>query len=162
MAKMIPYNKMQKKKQRELAAKKRGSWGDINPVTRKTVNPKAYNRKKAGQWRDNQSFYDLPFDNIFNLSDIPLSEELVTVLLDSSDIRIERIVSTGQTSDWYDQNENEFVLLLQGEAEITWADGATTKLSAGDTFIIPEHKRHMVSYTSTEPPCIWLCVFWKV
>lgn len=52
MKKITPYEKLQKKKQRELAAKKRGSWGGINPVTRKPANPKAYNRKKAGRWRD--------------------------------------------------------------------------------------------------------------
>jgi len=61
MEKMIPYNKMQKKKQKELAAKKRGSWGGLNPVTRRPPNPKAYNRKKAGKWRD-EMLHDLPFD----------------------------------------------------------------------------------------------------
>ncbi len=47
MNKFIPIEKMQKKKQRQLAAKKRGSWGSLNPVTRKSPNPKAYNRKKT-------------------------------------------------------------------------------------------------------------------
>ncbi len=47
MEKYIPYNKLSKKKQRELNAKRRGSWGGINPVTRKPENPKAYNRQKA-------------------------------------------------------------------------------------------------------------------
>ncbi len=48
--KFIPFEKLQKKKQREIMAAKRGSWGDINPVTRKPENPKAYNRKKTDQW----------------------------------------------------------------------------------------------------------------
>jgi len=61
MEKMIPYSKMQKKKQKELAAKKRGSWGGLNPVTRRPPNPRAYNRKKAGKWRDDW-LRDLPFD----------------------------------------------------------------------------------------------------
>lgn len=99
-------------------------------------------------------------DNLFNLPSLPLSEELVTILIENEAVRIERIVSTGQVSDWYDQDENEFVALLQGEAEITWVDGTTTKLMAGDTLMIPQHKRHWVSYTSSKPPCIWLCVFW--
>ena len=47
MEKYIPYEKLSKKKQRELDAKRRGSWGGINPVTRKPENPKAYNRQKA-------------------------------------------------------------------------------------------------------------------
>ncbi|HHY83226.1 MAG TPA: cupin domain-containing protein [Clostridiales bacterium] len=99
--------------------------------------------------------------NLFELPSLPLSEEHITVLLQNEAIRIERIVSTGQTSGWYDQDEHEFVVLLQGEAELTWDDASTTRLTAGDTIIIPRHKRHMVSYTSSEPPCIWLCVFWK-
>lgn len=47
MQHFVPYEKLSKKKQRELNAKKRGSWGGLNPVTRKSENPKAYNRKKA-------------------------------------------------------------------------------------------------------------------
>ena len=56
-------------------------------------------------------------DNLYRLTSLPLSEELITVLFQSKAIRIERIVSTGQVSGWYDQEENEFVCLLQGEAE---------------------------------------------
>ena len=47
MEKYVPYEKLSKKKQRELNAKRRGSWGGINPVTRKPEKPKAYNRQKA-------------------------------------------------------------------------------------------------------------------
>ncbi|MDO4815620.1 MAG: hypothetical protein Q4A83_03320 [Bacillota bacterium] len=47
MEKFVPYEKLSKKKQRELNAMKRGSWGGLNPVTRKSANPKAYNRKTA-------------------------------------------------------------------------------------------------------------------
>ncbi|WP_411677117.1 hypothetical protein [Caproicibacter sp.] len=48
MEKFIPYEKLSKKKRRELAIARRGSWGALNPVTRKPENPKAYNRKKHG------------------------------------------------------------------------------------------------------------------
>ena len=47
MEKFIAYEKLSKKKKRELDAKRRGSWGGVNPVTRKPENPKAYNRRKA-------------------------------------------------------------------------------------------------------------------
>ena len=47
MEKMIPYEKLSKKEQKKRNAVKRGSWGDIKPVTRKSENPKAYNRAKA-------------------------------------------------------------------------------------------------------------------
>lgn len=69
MKKIIPYQKLQKKKQRELAAKKRGSWGGLNPVTRKPENPKVYNRKKAGRWRDD-SPNDLPFYKLYCLKTV--------------------------------------------------------------------------------------------
>ncbi|HCS74241.1 MAG TPA: hypothetical protein DIW17_10240 [Clostridiales bacterium] len=67
MEKMIPHKKLQKKKQKEIAAKKRGSWGDINPITRKKPNSKAYNRKKAGRWNE-KSNQDLPFKNLYKIS----------------------------------------------------------------------------------------------
>ncbi len=51
MEKFIPYEKLSKKKKRELDVRKRGTW-TINPVTRKPPNPRAYNRKKAQKWSD--------------------------------------------------------------------------------------------------------------
>ena len=56
MEKFVPYEKLSKKKQRELNAMKRGSWGGLNPVTRKSANPKAYNRKTAQSWRKDSDF----------------------------------------------------------------------------------------------------------
>lgn len=61
MEKFIPYEKLSKKKQRELNAKKRGNWGSLNPVTRKPANPKAYNRKTAQRWKDDSNFEPLLF-----------------------------------------------------------------------------------------------------
>ena len=52
MEKFIPFEKLSKKKQRELNALKRGSWHGVNPVSRKSENPKAYNRQKARKWND--------------------------------------------------------------------------------------------------------------
>ena len=52
MNRFIPFEKLSKKKQRELNAKQRGSWYGINPVTRKPQNSKAYNRRKARTWED--------------------------------------------------------------------------------------------------------------
>ena len=47
MEKFVPYGKLSKKKRRELDARRRGSWGNVNPVTRRSENPKAYDRNKA-------------------------------------------------------------------------------------------------------------------
>jgi len=98
--------------------------------------------------------------NIFDLPQLPLSEELTTILAESDNIRIERIISTGQTSDWYDQEETEFVVLLEGEAAVEFYDGRVVEMTKGDTLTIKSHERHRVSYTSAEPPCVWLCVFY--
>ena len=99
--------------------------------------------------------------NLFDLPDLPLTEELATTLAESQNVWVERIVSTGQTTGWYNQEEAEFVALLQGFATLEYENGETVRLAAGDTLIIPPHKRHRVFCTSAQPPCVWLCVFWK-
>ena len=97
--------------------------------------------------------------NIFDLPTLPLTEELTTVLAEGGSVRIERIVSTGQVSGWYDQAETEFVVLLDGNAVVEFEDGKTVDMKKGDTLLIKPHECHRVSYTSSEPPCVWLCVF---
>lgn len=59
MEKFIPFEKLSPKERQKRNAQKRGSWGTLNPVTRKPENSKAYNRKKAGQWKYDSG--DLPF-----------------------------------------------------------------------------------------------------
>ena len=51
MEKFIPYEKLSRKEKRKLDSAKRGTWGSINPVTRKPQNSKAYNRSKARNWK---------------------------------------------------------------------------------------------------------------
>ena len=58
MQKFIPYEKLSKKKQRELNAARRGTWG-LSPVTRRPENPKVYNRKTARKWKDDSN--SVPF-----------------------------------------------------------------------------------------------------
>ena len=54
MEKFVPYEKLSKKEKRRMDALRRGTWQGLNPVTRKSVNPKAYNRSKARQWKKDQ------------------------------------------------------------------------------------------------------------
>ena len=56
MEKFIPFEKLSKKKQKELNNKRRNTWGDLNPVTRKPANPKAYVRQKSRKWKDDSYF----------------------------------------------------------------------------------------------------------
>lgn len=105
-------------------------------------------------------------ENIFDFTGIDFSqnEEITEILLQEKNIRIERIISSGQISGddfWYDQSESEFVMVLQGEAKILFENNEEQFLRQGDYFIIPPHKKHRVSYTSINPKCIWLAVFYN-
>ena len=98
------------------------------------------------------------------LTGLPLrqAEEQVERLIDSPDLRIERIVSTGQASPpgfWYDQPDDEFVVLLAGAARLRFeADDIGLDLGPGDWVEIPAHARHRVEWTQADPPTVWLAV----
>ena len=98
--------------------------------------------------------------NIFETPQFPLTEEATEILAGNKNIRVERIISAGQVSGWYDQTETEFVVLIEGSAVIEFENGGNIMMSRGDTLLIEPRERHRVSYTSIEPPCIWLCVFY--
>lgn len=98
--------------------------------------------------------------NIYEMPGFPMENEVTSVLAQNDVVRIERIVSTGQTSDWYDQAETEYVILLEGRAQLVFEGNKTVVLEKGDTLLIPPHQKHRVAYTSADPPCIWLCVFY--
>ena len=100
--------------------------------------------------------------NIFKDIDFSQNKEISEILAAGKNLRIERIVSIGQVTEpdfWYDQTEHEFVIVLQGEARLLFEDGTEKHLAKGDYLEIPAHVRHRVSFTSTEPACIWLAVF---
>ena len=89
-------------------------------------------------------------------------DENITALLTTPNVRIERIVSTGQASPpgfWYDQNESEWVVLLTGGASLRF-DGETDtrELRPGDYLHIPAHVRHRVEWTHPSEPTVWLAV----
>ncbi len=103
--------------------------------------------------------------NLFTLPILPIDEELVEPLVPDRGISIERIVSTGQTSPegfWYDQERDEWVALLQGEARLSWENGRSQHMKPGDWILIPAGERHRVDWTSEDPPCIWLAVHGKI
>ena len=95
--------------------------------------------------------------NLFDFPKKKFDEEITQILLDSDNIRIEKILSDGQTSDWYDQEEAEWVALLKGEAELEFED-RRVKLQKGDSLLIAPHEKHRVAKTGR---CIWLCVFFE-
>lgn len=102
--------------------------------------------------------------NLFeNLPVSPLKEELFETLLQKPGLKIERIVSTGQASPagfWYDQPEDEWVALLQGEAVLRFVDSPDpVRLRAGDTLLIPAHRKHRVEETLNNGITVWLAIY---
>ena len=102
--------------------------------------------------------------NIFDHIPENAPEELVTELLSSDGVRIERIVSFGQSSPegfWYDQKENEWVLLLEGSATLGFEEGGLVNLKPGDHLNIPVGMRHRVEKTDEKGRTVWVAVFSK-
>ncbi|TDW56380.1 L-amino acid N-acyltransferase YncA [Oceanimonas baumannii] len=98
------------------------------------------------------------------LSSLPanLAEEQFDALLTTPGVRIERIVSLGHTSPaegWYDQDEDEWVLVLTGSGTLEFADGRRQALAPGDYLYIPAHQKHRVCHTHQTQPTVWLAVF---
>jgi len=99
--------------------------------------------------------------NLFRLPTELLGAELVERIVGGDDVLVERIVSTGQATppgEWLEQDRDEWVALLQGEAELSFEDGTRAALRRGDALLIGAGTRHRVERTSAEPPCIWLAV----
>lgn len=105
-----------------------------------------------------------PIDNLFKSIPELSGSEFFEDLLQAPGIRIERIVSNGHTSPaegWYDQDEHEWVMVVQGAAVITFEQSGDVRFEAGDYINIPAHCRHKVSWTDPEQTTIWLAVFYS-
>ena len=101
--------------------------------------------------------------NIFEFIPEDLEEEYVEKLVESKNIKIERIVSHGHKSPndfWYDQKQNEFVILIQGYAELLFEDGTRVKMGKGDYLNIPAHAKHRVEFTDPNEHTYWIAVFY--
>lgn len=95
------------------------------------------------------------------LSDIPsdFPKEIIQNIVSTSNIRIERILSNGHTTEsdkWYDQEQNEWVLIVKGSGSIEYEDGRIETLTEGDHLLIPKHVKHRV--TRTDKPTVWLAI----
>ncbi|MUK49946.1 cupin domain-containing protein [Aliivibrio fischeri] len=102
--------------------------------------------------------------NLF--TDIPneLPSEIFEDILSTPNIRIERILSHGHCSPeqgWYDQDENEWVLVLSGFGVIEFDDGRVITLNKGDYLNIKAHEKHKVQATAPNETTVWLAVFYR-
>jgi cupin 2 domain-containing protein len=111
----------------------------------------------------------LPFDiSPFSLlADLPedLPEERFETLLETPAFRLERILSRGHATpegEWYDQDRDEWVLLVQGEARlVVEGQAAEIALNAGDALWLPAHCRHRVSWTPSNRVTVWLALHYS-
>ncbi|MBC8288870.1 MAG: cupin domain-containing protein [Planctomycetes bacterium] len=93
-----------------------------------------------------------------------LSEEVVETLLQARSVRVERIVSHGQASPsdfWYDQSEDEWVVVLTGAARLQFEGEEPMPMKSGDALLIPAYRRHRVEWTAPDEPTIWLAIHFQ-
>ena len=102
--------------------------------------------------------------NIYSTVPDRMPEEIIETLADSGKVRIERIISDAHSSPeefWYDQDENEWVLLLEGSAGLRFEEsGEVLVLKPGDWVDIAAHVRHRVEWTDAKQKTVWLAVFY--
>ena len=100
--------------------------------------------------------------NLFENIPSKAKEEIFEEILKKGNIKIERIISTGQSTpygEWYDQDWDEWVILLSGSAELLFEDNnERITLIHGDYVHIPPHCRHRVEWTDEKQPTVWLTV----
>jgi cupin 2 domain-containing protein len=100
--------------------------------------------------------------NLFENLPREFPAELFSTVLRTPGVRIERIVSQGQGSPpgfWYNQDENEWVVVLEGHAAVQF-DGEphAVELQRGSFLNIPAHVRHRVAWTDSSQKTIWLAI----
>jgi cupin 2 domain-containing protein len=91
-----------------------------------------------------------------------LPEELIEIITEGRSVRIERIVSKGHSSPpgfWYDQDRNEFVILITGRAGLV-VEGRKELfiMEAGDHINLPAHLKHRVEWTDRDQDTVWLAI----
>lgn len=102
--------------------------------------------------------------NIF--SSLAESEsEIFENIIFNDKFKLERIISSGQSTppgEWYDQENNEWVILLSGSAVLVFEDdNKEYVLKPGDYILIPAHKKHRVKMTDPENKTVWLGLHYK-
>ena len=97
-------------------------------------------------------------DNLYRYVRPDAGNETVDLLLARGGVRIERIVSNRAETGWYDQEEDEWVVLLEGSATLQ-IDDDTVALVRGESLLLKAHTRHRVAETSAD--ALWLAVFLK-
>ncbi len=103
--------------------------------------------------------------NIFKKIPKEIPDEIFQKILSTDKLKIERILSKGHASPkvgWYDQNTNEWVILLKGKAKLAFQESNNpVELTSGDYINIPSHVKHRVEWTDPSQETIWLAVHYR-
>ena len=104
-----------------------------------------------------------PPPNLLSELPAPGPGESFEPLLTAAGFRVERIASPpGHASPpgfWYEQAEDEWVLLLAGSARLAFADGADpADLTPGSHLHLPARRRHRVDRTDADQPTVWVAI----
>ena len=102
-------------------------------------------------------------ENIFSNIPSEIPNEIFEDIIITEKLKIERIVSMGQTSPdtgWYDQSENEWIIVLSGYGVIEYINGVKVTLKQGDYLNIKAHEKHRVIETSPDEVTVWLAIFY--
>lgn len=90
------------------------------------------------------------------------ANEVFEPLLRANGVLLERIVSLGQATpegQWYDQETDEWVMLVAGSAGLRIeSEPELLELRPGDYVFLPAHQRHRVEWTSGTEPTLWLAL----
>jgi len=102
--------------------------------------------------------------NIFENIPTNLKEELFENIILKDALKIERIISKGHTTDefdWYEQESSEWVIVLKGQAILSFEKSEDVSLNEGDYINIEAFIKHRVSWTKPDEETIWLAVYYK-
>lgn len=95
----------------------------------------------------------------------PAAGEVFEPLLSGGGFRVERIISAGQATrpgEWYDQEADEWVVLLSGSATLRFENpDGTLDLVPGDWVLIPARRRHRVERTAADRETVWLALHYR-
>ncbi len=102
--------------------------------------------------------------NIFASIPSNLDDEQIDLLAQNENVRIERIISKGHNTpagDWYDQEKDEWVIVLKGAAILAFENAEDVRLESGDYLNIPAHTRHRVKWTQPDSETVWLAIHYQ-